>query len=126
MGCDGMSVNRIDINFNGKAFEEVLEKTLKSMNIAGEVLLNQKIVNITPLKTGKLRKSIVVKKARKNSKYMAIVSKGNIAPYNARVHELEPPVNWTTPGTGGKFIENPFKENIKQIFADVLRNEMRP
>lgn len=121
MGCDGMSKNV----WNKAVIKEVSEKTVRVANKTVEILLN-KTVDVTPLDKGELRKSLATEHATINKPYAKVVSKGNIAPYNARVHEmLDPSVNWTTPGTGPKFIENTFKNNALKTFNRVLKGESK-
>ena len=119
-----MSSNTKNV-WNKVVINQVTDITLKSANITVEVVLNQNVIPVTPLDKGRLRKSMSTVKATHSKPYAKIVSKGNIAPYNIRVHELEPPVNWTTPGTSGKFLEVPFKNNVVKTFNRVLKGEMK-
>ena len=83
-----------------------------------------KTVDVTPKDEGFLRQSLTTERATINKPYAKVVSKGNIAPHNVRVHEmLDSNVRWTTPGTGPKFIENTFKNNALKTFNQVLKGE---
>ena len=110
--------------WNKKAITKVSEISVKALNITGQVLLNQNIINVTPLDTGMLRKSLVVDNATMQKPRMRIVSRGNIAPYNVAVHEIRF-INYTTPGTNYKFLENPFRNNATKTFNRVLKGEMK-
>ena len=119
MGCDGMSKNV----WNKAVIKEVSEKTVRAANKTVEILLN-KTVDVTPKDDGFLRQSLATEHATLNKPYAKVVSKGNIAPYNVRVHEmLDHNVRWTTPGTGPKFIEKTFRNNSLKTFNRVLKGE---
>lgn len=52
---------------------------------------------------------------------------GYSAEYAPYVHEIEEPVNWTTPGTGAKFLERPFLAaamGMAQRIADYLAGKL--
>lgn len=110
--------------WNTLRIKKIKEIGVKSLNITGQVVLNQNIINVTPLKEGKLRLSLVVDNATMNSPTMSIRSKGNIAPYNVVRHEIRAQ-NYTTQGTEYKFIENPFRNKAQKTFAKVYRGELR-
>ena len=110
--------------WNKKAITKVSEISVKALNITGQVILNQNILGVTPLKTGDLRKSLVVENATIQKPRMRIVSKGSIAPYNVARHEIKA-VNYTTPGTDYKFLENTFRNNASKTFNRVLKGEMK-
>lgn len=81
------------------------------------------ILNVTPLDTGELRRSISVKEADENNLEAEIISSGAIAPYNVYVHEI-PFTHYTTEGTGYKFMERPFEEEKHKI-KDFIKNEVK-
>ena len=125
--------------WNKVVINEVTDITLKSANITVEILMNQ-MINSIPLGSsvdkdgnvkknyipGKLRKSHATVHATRQKPYAKVVSKGNIAPYNVRVHEwTDASVNWTTPGTGAKWMENTFRNNSLKTFNRVLKGEMK-
>lgn len=82
-----------------------------------------KILDVTPLDTGELRRSISVKEADENNLEAEIISSGAIAPYNVYVHEI-PFAHYTTKGTGHKFMERPFEEEKHKI-KDFIKNEVK-
>lgn len=85
----------------------------RGLNNFGEHLKG-KVIDVTPMDTGELRRSIYIKKATANNLTVEVGSSGAIAPYNVYVHEI-PKINYTTPGTGYKFIERPFHEEKDKI-----------
>ena len=108
---EGFSMSSTKNVWNKVVINQVTDITLKSANITVEILMNQ-MVNLIPLEHGKLRKSHATEHATKNKHYAKVVSKGNEAPYNVRVHEwTDASVKWTTPGTGAKWMENTFRNN---------------
>lgn len=82
-----------------------------------------KILDVTPMDTRELRRSISVKEADENNLEAEIISSGAIAPYNVYVHEI-PKTNYTTEGTGAKFMERPFEEEKHKI-EDFIKNEVK-
>lgn len=87
--------------------------------------LHGKILDVTPLDTGELRRSISVREANEKNLEAEIVSSGAIAPYNVYVHEI-PKTNYTTRGTGAKFMERPFEEEkhkIKDFITKEVKND---
>lgn len=86
--------------------------------------LQEEIINRTPKDTGKLRESIEIVPAKAGENDILTVefkSLGTIAPYNLYVHEIKAK-NYSTPGTGIKFIENPVKENLPKL-RDFIRGK---
>ena len=49
---------------------------------------------------------------------------GFSAPYALIVHEMGPGTNWSTPGTGAKFLESPFAER-KGLYVKRMREAAR-
>ena len=95
---------------------------VRGLNKFGEHLKSE-ILDVTPLDTGELRRSIYVKKATEGNLAVEIGSSGAIASYNVYVHEI-PFTNYTTAGTGHKFIERPF-EKEKHRIKDFIKAEVR-
>ena len=118
-----MSAN-VKNTWNKVVINQVTDITLKSVNITTDILLNQMMDKI-PLKDGKLRKSHATIHATRRIPVAKVVSKGNIAPHNVRQHELPQPANYTTPGTGPKWMENTFRNNSLKTFNRVLKGEMK-
>lgn len=85
----------------------------RGLNKFGEHLKG-KVIDATPMDTGELRRSIYMKEATESNLTVEVGSSGAIAPYNVYVHEI-PKINYTTPGTGYKFIEKPFYEEKDKI-----------
>ena len=85
----------------------------RGLNKFGEHLKG-KVIDVTPMDTGELRRSIYIKRATESNLTVEVGSSGAIAPYNVYVHEI-PKVNYTTPGTGYKYIERPFYEEKDKI-----------
>lgn len=83
-----------------------------------------KILDVTPLDTGELRRSISVsKEANENDLEAEIISSGAIAPYNVYVHEI-PFTHYTTEGTGYKYMERPFEQE-KHKLKDFIKAEVK-
>jgi hypothetical protein len=136
---EGFSMSDSKNVWNRRVINEVSEITVKSANKTVEILMN-KMVNSIPLGSsvdeegnikenyipGKLRKSHATVHATMVSPIAKVVSKGSIAPYNARVHEMtSPDVKWSTPGTGAKWMETTFRNNSQKTFNRVLKGEMK-
>lgn len=85
----------------------------RGLNKFGEHLKG-KVIDATPMDTGELRRSIYMKEATEGNLTVEIGSSGAIAPYNVYVHEI-PKINYTTAGTGYKFLERPFYEEKSKI-----------
>lgn len=77
---------------------------------------------------GTLRRSRFVRTMDTNRGPAALV--GYSAPYAVYVHEIRvkhPVRNWTTPGTGHKFLENAAKHESREVVAIVRRRaRVRP
>ena len=74
----------------------------RGLNNFGEHLKG-KVIDVTPMDTGELRRSIYIKRATESNLTVEVGSSRTIAPYNVYVHEI-PKINYTTPGTRYKFI----------------------
>lgn len=86
---------------------------MRGLNKFGEHLKG-KVIDATPMDTGELRRSIYMKEATEENLTVEVGSSGAIAPYNVYVHEI-PMTNYTTAGTGSKFLERPFYEEKDKI-----------
>lgn len=78
---------------------------------------------IVPVRTGELRKSGRVEKIERKTyaKYLVTYS----AEHGLWVHEMdEDTTNWTTPGTGSKFLEKPMRRK-KHSFRRRIRKRLR-
>lgn len=98
---------------------------LKEFNKAILQLQTDEVIPVTPLRDGGLRSSITTELATSKNKVAKIISRGNIAPYNIKVHELIEPVNWTEPGTGSKYIENPVKNYSEKYIKKAIREGLK-
>lgn len=85
----------------------------RGLNNFGEHLKG-KVIDATPMDTGELRRSTYMKEATEENLTVEVGSSGAIAPYNVYVHEI-PMTNYTTAGTGSKFLERPFYEEKDKI-----------
>ena len=86
---------------------------MRGLNKFGEHLKG-KVIDATPMDTGELRRSIYMKEATEENLTVEVGSSGAIAPYKVYVHEI-PMTNYTTAGTGSKFLERPFYEEKDKI-----------
>lgn len=94
----------------------------RGLNKFGEHL-KSKVIDATPMDTGELRRSIYMKEATEGNLTVEVGSSGAIAPYNVYVHEI-PKLNYTTAGTGSKFLERPFYEEKDKI-KDFIKAEVK-
>ena len=82
--------------------------------------LKRKAIDKTPMDTGALRRSGAVNVEKAGTKTVGKVSfGGGEVDYADIVHEMPNTVNWTEPGTGNKFLENPLKENAQKYLNDI-------
>ena len=104
---------------------EVIDKLnntlIKETNKAMEQLLTEKIIPVTPIADGFLRKSLFTVHMIRQDQTFKWVSNGNKAPYNLKVHELLGQVNWGEPNTGAKYLENPVKDYAGEYMQRVRR-----
>ena len=98
------------------------QATARALNKYGE-RLKEEVINATPMDTGELRRSIYKKDATVDNLVVEVGSRGAIAPYNVYVHEI-PRSDYTTEGTGHKFLELPF-ENSKHLVKEFLKEEIK-
>lgn len=99
---------------SGSSISKKLRQAItRGLNKYGEDLQGE-VINTTPMDTGELRRSIYLKKATEDNLTIEVGSRGAIAPYNVWVHEI-PKTNYTTEGTGHKFLERPFEESKHKI-----------
>ncbi|MBC2855479.1 HK97 gp10 family phage protein [Cetobacterium sp. 2A] len=94
----------------------------KALNKYGE-RLHEEVLKATPLDTGELRRSIYKTEATEDSLTIEVGSRGAIAPYNVYVHEI-PKTNYSTEGTGHKFLERPFEET-KHLVSEFIKEEIK-
>ena len=96
------------------------KKVEKQIELCSEDLL-RKAVDATPMDTGELRRSGTVSVDKKGMMTTGKVSFGGGAvDYADIVHEMPNTTNWTEPGTGNKYLENPLKEN-SQKYLDKIK-----
>lgn len=77
-------------------------------------------IPITPLRDGILRSTAHVKPPviAGNQVVVEFGFGGPAAPYAFRVHELPESSNWTTPGTGPKYLEKPIRARIPKLGSE--------
>ena len=83
--------------------------TRAALKLAAEMVL-AKAVAVTPEETGMLRESGTVTESD-GGKTQEISFGGPAAPYALIQHEAPDGWNYTTPGTGPKYLETPLREN---------------
>lgn len=90
-------------------FRIAVEGLFKKLELATDVWtrdVNNIVLNATPLDQGPLRQSMY---KVKRVKYMGFVFETGFTEFYAPiVHEWTGPVNWTTPGTGPKYLQHPY------------------
>lgn len=105
-----------------KKADEKRGKLQKATRKAAEHLLKASL-KITPKDTGNLRKSGKVKSTKQG--YSPVVSVVFSAPYAVYVHEMpNRGTNWTTPGTGSKFLEKAERTERQEI-KKIIRNGVK-
>ena len=108
-------IRRLNANITAinKKAEKQIEKCCQD--------LLRKAIDKTPMDTGELRKSGAVEVEKNGLKTTGKVSfGGGQVDYADIVHEMPNDVNWTEPGTGNKYLENPLKEN-SQKYLDKIK-----
>jgi hypothetical protein len=94
------------------AFRIVSRRVMRQVNDAAFLWvreMNQQTLRVTPLDTGDLRESqYAVRQITMNG---CRIETGFKMPYAPVVHEFPNTVNWTTPGTGNKFLERTYFGN---------------
>ena len=106
-------MSKLTINF--QPFYNAIGKALE---ISLEEFIQEEIIPVTPKDKGKLRESIKLKKV---NNFHYIIYCEDTTDYGKYVHEMPNDItNWTTAGTGNKFIERPvYSKNT------VIWNKMR-
>ena len=96
------------------------KKVEKQIELCAEDLLS-KAVDRVPKDTKELMKSGVVDVEKNGLKTTGRVTfGGGQVDYADIVHEMPNTTNWTEPGTGNKYLENPLKEN-SQKYLDKIK-----
>ena len=120
MGIDVIrNLNRVINQMNVKVERAVAE--------CGEDLLRKsnEVCPMSPLgsaTSGDLRKSGTVSVEKNGLKTVAKVGYGGgQVDYAIAVHEMPESYNFTQPGTGPKYLENPLKENSKKYIDKVAK-----
>lgn len=113
-------------NLDNSVIKKMLETTINEINKAGEMVQTEQIMPVTPLDRGGLRKSLDTQHATLNHKYFYWRSRGNLAPYNLKVHEwLNPSPRWSEPGTGAKYIENPVVNHAGRYMQKAIKRGLK-
>ena len=117
-GVLAMALNDVLRNLN-RTVLNMNKKVEKQIELCAEDLLS-KAVDRTPIDTGELRKSGTVSVEKKGMMTTGKVSFGGGAvDYADIVHEMPNTTNWTEPGTGNKYLENPLKENTQKYLDKI-------
>ena len=117
-GVLDMALNNVIRNLNATV-TTINKKAEKQIEKCSQDLL-RKAIDKTPMDTGELRKSGAVEVEKKGLKTTGKVSfGGGQVDYADIVHEMPNDVNWTEPGTGNKYLENPLKENAKKYLDSI-------
>lgn len=97
-------------------FEGASDDALNAAKDAADLLL-ERALPLTPMDTGALRESGRTEVERKGNKITAKVIFGNeeTIDYAAVVHEDMQPKNWTTEGTGPKYLETAVDQTRDEI-----------
>ena len=113
-----MALNDVIRNLNANIVA-INKKAEKQIEKCSQDLL-RKAIDKTPMDTGALRLSGAVDVEKKGLKTTGRVSfGGGQVDYADIVHEMPNNVNWTEPGTGNKYLENPLKENAKRYLDSI-------
>ena len=108
-----------------KEIENVINRSTQGL-IKCQNLLQNKAMPLTPLDTGNLRRSYYKPTPERMADNTVVAIVENQAEYAVHVHEMPDPnlrrsnkgqlvplpVNWTTQGTGNKFLERPLWANV--------------
>lgn len=111
------------LQYRFKHISELTEKeTVKELKEIGEDLKAES-QDVVPYREGDLRNSAYVNQFWEDGN--PYVEVGYRAEYSIAVHEnLDPNVEWTTEGTGPKFLERPYAAN-KTRYAERLKDAGR-
>ena len=95
-------------------------KAERAIGVCCEDLL-RKAVEVCPKDTGDLRKSGTVQVDKKGIETIGQVGFGGdqTSDYAVIVHEMPNTTNWSEPGTGSKYLENPLKENSQNYLNKI-------
>ena len=105
--------------------ENVINRSTQGL-IKCQNRLQSKAMPLTPLKTGNLRRSYYKPIPQRTASGTVVAIVENQAEYAVKVHEMPDPglrrssrgqliplpVNWSTEGTGNKFLERPLWANV--------------
>ena len=117
-GVLDMALNDVlrNLNITVATMNENVEKQIEKCS---QDLL-RKAIDKTPMDKGELRKRGAVEVEKKGLKTTGRVSFGDSqVDYADIVHEMPNDVNWTEPGTGNKYLENPLKENAEKYLDSI-------
>ena len=113
-----MALNDVLRNLNATV-TAINKKSEKQIEKCCQDLLS-KAVDRVPKDTKELMKSGAVEVEKNELKTTGKVSfGGGQVDYADIVHEMPNNVNWTEPGTGNKYLENPLKENAKKYLDSI-------
>ena len=95
--------------------------------IAQEILwMSQNVSPMVPVKTGDLKSTGRVEPTSLGHavKYGGTAKSGSFVHYAEHVHDDLRPKNWTTPGTGAKYVESHFHRKSREA-ASEIGNDMQ-
>jgi len=114
--------------------DKVEMESVRALARVVRTALKDDIIPVTPMSppdsgtSGNLRRSGKVRVERNNYKVDGIISFGNAeVNYASYVHEMPDSTNWTTPGTGNKYVEKPLRihsTKYMKMIADWLRRSL--
>ena len=101
---------------------KILNKRIENAALEWVNQTNVEVERGTPLDTQELRDSryVVVERPFRST----IIEIGFKAPHAPFVHEWPSTINWTTPGTGNKFLERPYFSRA-QTLPGFIKSKVR-
>ncbi len=118
MGIKVSGLTEINRNL-AKELKKIEGKSVSGFE-AAMVYLKSEMIPVTPAEFGTLRNS-VFSVVRKTLNGTIRASLGFTAKYAPFVHEMPDTTDWSTPGTGNKFLENTVKNNQREIVEIVAK-----
>lgn len=107
-----MRNSNIEANFK-KAMRRVDRQVRQAVGEWVAEINQKEVLPVTPKDTGELRDSLYTVSSVTYNGYTLEI--GFDTPYAPWVHEWPSTVNWTTPGTGNKYLERPYFSNAHTL-----------
>jgi len=114
----------MDFSDFDKGFERYLKKhpieSAKALEVTAAIVLADAVNEqpTVPKKTGTLRRSQAIAKAKIERKGISIIFGFNTE-YAARLHEAPSNWNWSEPGSGPKYLQSKLERNMKKYMKKV-------